>query len=121
MPEYVCYSNDVAALVDELAAAGWTQWLTEQEEGEYTLGGPRTPLIYSWPQAIAVFDITEEEVDALSNLEILGHYEGEDFVAVGPTAQAKYDMLYPRTPIVKTGLGGVEVTVTPPSRIGGLA
>jgi hypothetical protein len=119
MPEFtdlVVWTNDVPGLVDEALAKGYTGWLKQDEDGDYTLGGDRTPLIVKWPEAIALIRVSDvAALGGFTKLQVLGWYEGDSFVASSDTAQAKYDSLYPRTPYYNSLTGNMDV---PPERIG---
>lgn len=114
--DFVVWTNDVPGLVDEAVALGYTQWLHEDEAGDYTLAGDRTPMITKWPESIALIRVSDpNSLASFTKMQVLGEYDGDTFVPVSATAQAKYDSIYPRTPYVNSLTGEL---CTPPARIG---
>jgi len=114
--DLVVWTNDVPGLVDEALALGYESWLRQDEDGTYTLGGDRTPLVVKWPDAIALIRVSDvAALGSFTKLQVLGWYDGDTFVASGEVAQAKYNSLYPRTPYYDSLSGETRI---PPSRIG---
>jgi len=119
MPDLVCYSNNLPALIDEAVAAGLDRWVVQDDFGDWTLAGDKTPLIGAHPEYLSLLRVADTEaLSQLSNISVLGSYS-DGFVAVSDEAQAIYDRLAPQgTTTVETALAGA-VEVPAPDRIGG--
>lgn len=123
MHDVVCYTNDVPGLIDEALALGYDNWIIEDEDGTKHLGGRRTPLVYKWPEAVALVRVDDiGSLSAFTKMRYLGQYQGETFLAAGEEELALYEKLWNPQPVEVTGeLLGVSCTVYPPSKIGSFA
>lgn len=122
MPDFVCYTNNLPALTDEAFAVGLgSKWVRQDDFGDLRLYGDATPLISKGTEYISLLRVSDVQLlGSLTNVEVLGHYEGEDFIPVSPTAQAVYERMYDRTPVQKSNIFG-DYEITPPARIGGFS
>jgi len=118
MPDLVCYTNNVAGLVDEAVSAGLFGWLSQDDQGDYQLGGDRTPLIDKHPEYIALLRVEDVELlGQMANIEVLGHYDEEEFIPLSSGALDKYNAIYDRSAVTKDFMG-TEIEIIPPQRIG---
>ncbi len=122
MPDFVCYTSNLPALTDEAKAVGLgRKWVREDDYGDLRLYGDATPLREVGTEYISLLRVSDVALlGSMSNVQVLGQYEGEDFIPVSPQAQAIYDRMYPRTPIQKSNIFG-DYEIVPPARIGEFA
>lgn len=121
MPDLVVYTNDVPALIDEAEALGYTDWIHVDELGDKSLGGLRTPLVWKWPEAIAVIRVPDlVGVSQFTKMAALGEYVNDEFVPFVEGNKAVYDSIWnPQPRVVTSTLVGKQYTIKPPKRVGG--
>ena len=120
MPDLVVHTADVPALITEAEALGYDTWIHVDELGDKSLGGLRTPLVWKWPEAIAVIRVEDvNSVTQFTKMQVLGQYDGDTFVPVNAQAQTTYSAIWnPTVQQVTSALTGQEYTIKPPQRIG---
>lgn len=117
--DIICYAPDKDKLIAEAASVA-PDWIMECD-GVYQLAGDHTPVIELGKEVMALLRVNDlTKLSGMTSIEILGSYNGEDFLAATPETDATYNRLYPRkTVLFSTPAGDIEYT--PPKRIGSFA
>lgn len=126
MRQLITYSDDTAALLDEVLAVA--PELHHVDEAGRRFIGPlvKTPSVKAGNETLAVLREVPEALQHLQHLRVIGYVDEPqpgEFVPVftAPDGQIIYDRLYPRLPVVWTDPDGVAHTYTPPLLFGVLA